>query len=72
MGITARTEGAFEYFDPKSFPYVVFSAPPSGSVIIRRNQSVGKVDGKNRPLDFASSSSAVFSDNIIVTTIRQR
>ena len=26
LGITARTEDTFEHFDPKMYPYVVFSA----------------------------------------------
>ncbi len=67
MGITARTEGAFEYFDPKSFPYVVFSAPPSGSDDYpgEIKKALEKWNGKNRHSGFCfTSSSAVFPDNI--------
>ena len=67
LGITARTEDTFEHFDPKMYPYVVFSAPPSGSDDYpgEIKKALEKWNGKNEYSGFCfTSSSAVFPDNI--------
>ena len=67
LGITARTEDTFEHFDPKTYPYVVFSAPPSGSDDYpgEIKKALEKWNGKNEYSGFCfTSSSAVFPDNI--------
>ena len=67
LGITARTEDTFEHFDPKTYPYVVFSAPPSGSDDYpgEIKKALEKWNGKNKYSGFCfTSSSAVFPDNI--------
>ena len=75
LGITARTEDTFEHFDPKMYPYVVFSAPPSGSDDypgeIKKRWKNGT--GRTSTLDSASRHRArCFQTTSIATTIRQR
>ena len=67
LGITARTADTFKHFDPKTYPYVVFSAPPSGSDDYpgEIKKALEKWNGKNKHSGFCfTSSSAVFPDNI--------
>ena len=75
LGITARTEDTFEHFDPKTYPYVVFSAPPSGSDDYpgEIKKALEKWNGKNSTLDSASRHRArCFQTTSIATTIRRR